>query len=248
MKNKTDIIAQMRAGFSALHSRLTAKKHVVALAALALVFALAALLPLNFVDNQSAGEKTDSYVARAALFAEYWSGEEGDYEIEKITEPSDVQLDFCSSRFDELVERCKVDRAKDTETKMEGSEYVIVRSNGVSIQLCRKWLQYSGDWNSWLDVCFDMNTGEVFYLYTNGECIYNSSEYSNVAPGSADAEELARLIADEMDFQLYYFDESLEPGASSTAVYLCDGSPLKLRLSVVYYEGRLFDVKIVCIE
>jgi len=247
VKNKTDILAQLRAGVGALRSKLTAKKHVMALTALALVFVLSALLPLHFIDNRTSGE-TDGYVARAALFAEYWSGEEGGYEIEKITEPSAAQLDFCSSRFDELVERCRVDRAKDTETKMEGSEYVIVRSDSVSLQLCRKWLQYSGDWNSWLDVCFDMSTGEVFYLYTNGECIYNSSEYSNVAPGSADAEELAHLIADEMDFQLYYFDESLEPGASSTAVYLCDGAPLKLELSVVYYEGRLFDVKIVCIE
>ena len=246
MKKLNDSIKLFRVGSSAIISKLTARRHVLPLLTLAVVFVAAAVIPLKFADrNSTIGE---NYAAKAQLFSDYWNNEDSRCVVEKIAEPNAVQIDFCNKRFGELVERCRVDKAEIGEAKMEGSEYVRLSDNGMTLELCRKWLQYSGDWNNWIDACFDANTGEVFYLYTNGECIYNSSEYSNVAPGSSDAGELARLIAEEMDMVLYHFDELLEPGASSTAIYLCGESPVKLELSIVYYEGRLFDVKIVCIK
>ena len=147
-----------------------------------------------------------------------------------------------------MLQQCRVDKAENPEIKMQGSEYVLLRSAEISVGLCRKWIQYSGDWNSWLDVCFDSQTGEVFYLYTNGECIYNSGEYADTAPGSADAYALAEIFADEMGLELYHYDEAGEAQGASTAIFLCGDTPVKLELSLVYYEGRLFDVKIVCIE
>lgn len=246
MKKTTDIIAQIPGGISALRNKLAARKPLLALAALGIVFVLAALIPLAFINNNAAEEL--NYALRAALFTEYWSSSEEGYTVQKITEPTAQELAFCTQRFGELVSDCRVDKAENTEIKMEGSEYVELRSTAALLRLCRKWIQYSGDWNSWLDVCFDMQTGEVFYLYSNGECIFNSGEYTDTSPGSADVQALAQTLASEMGMELYYFDEAGEDTASSTAVYLCQNTPLKIELSLVYYEGRLFDVKIVCVK
>lgn len=240
-------MTQLLAGFDALRVKLTGKKHIVSLGALFLIFVIAALLPLRFIDN-GGQNGSDSYAERVQLFAEYWHSGEENFTVEKITEPSVEQLEFCEKTFSALLAKCRVDKAKDTEVKMEGSEYVAVRSGAYELQLCRKWMQYSGDWNSWIDVCFDMNTGEVYYLYSNGECIFNSGEYANVAPGRANARELALYIADEMGAELYYFDEAADPAAASTAIYLFDGVPVKIEMSIVYYEGRLFDVRAVCVK
>lgn len=247
MKRNIDLLTQLLNGLDALRVKLAGKKHIVSLAVLFVIFVLAATVPLGFI-NSDIENVDDNYAVRAQLFADYWNNDERNCEIEKIAEPDAARLEFCESRFVDLIDLCRVDKANNIETKMEGSEYVRLIGKGTSLDLCRKWIQYSGDWNSWIDVCFDMNTGEVFYLYTSGECIYNSSEYTEVSPGNADAEELALFIADEMGLELYYFDTASESTASSTAVYLCGKTPIKIELSIVNYEGRLFSVKIVCVK
>lgn len=244
MKKKTDNTLDVPAVLGALRTKFTTKHHLLALIALGVVFLLAALIPLNFIDKADNGEYS-GFISRAELFAQYWSGDENGYLVEKIAEPTQQELDYCAERFEEVVSQCRVDRAKETEVKMDGSEYVELSSAGTSLRLCRKWLQYSGDWNSWIDVCFDMQTGEVYYLYTNGECIYNSGKYAGKAPGSANVQELAQIIAKQTGMELFHVDESDDSGAA-TAIFLHENTPVKFTLSLVYYEGRLFDVKIAC--
>ena len=110
----------------------------------------------------------------------------------------------------------------------------------------RKWVEWQGDWRNWLDVCFDADSGELYYLYLSSECLSSYSDYIGAVPAQFGAAYVAEILADEMDYELLYLDVPDDDANSIIASYLCGGSALRLRISCIYHESVLMDVKVCC--
>ena len=128
-----------------------------------LVFLLSALLPLLF---RKAPEEVLSPLnrsERAALFSAYWNG--GDESIKEPLTPSAETETRCRERMRQLTDICFQDE-QDWTVESEGSEYFTLSGEGGEARLCRSWLQCQGDWRNWLDVCFDAESGELYFSKT----------------------------------------------------------------------------------
>lgn len=217
----------------------------------AAVLVAAMLLPLAF---RTGGEQEPAgafgFSQRAALFADYWSGD-GETEAEPIEKPAKRDVEACRLRMQELVERYTLDRRLE-EAEPTGSTYVKVSGPSGELRLCRMWLQAQGDWQNWLDVCFDMDTGDVYYFYFSGECLFNGNDYLdglglNRLGESLDPEYAASQLSRAIGYDLQYLDWSGQAADSARAVFTAEGSAVCYELKCIYYDATLVDVKICCV-
>lgn len=205
----------------------------------------ALLLPLAFRASP-AGKKPEETLTldeRAALFAAWWyDGGGTDIEVEHIEPEENDAAGFCEERMEELIARCIDDRAfhmKDAE--VFGEESVRIEGEAGTLRLCRMWLQARGDWQNWLDVCFDADTGLLYYLYLSRECQNNQNLYTLAPEERPTAESIAESLARENDGALRRFLDGGDSGG--TALITCDGGSLCYTVGCVYYDA-LIDVRI----
>lgn len=204
---------------------------------------LAMLLPLAFRSGQVV-EGTYSLGERAALFADYWSGS-GGADWKKLDGPTKQQEKAGDELLTMLVDSYVPD-TRLTDPRSDGREYVSVSNDVCSIELCRMWMSAQGDWQNWLDVCFDLDTGDIYYLYLSSECLFNGNDYLHDQSVSLDAGTVADRIAERIGYDLRYLVWSGDPADTATAVYTSGGSFVSVDISCVYYEATLIDVKICC--
>ena len=153
-------------------------------------------------------------------------------------EPDEVVSAFCEEVMARLTARWIDDRALEM-PRPTGREFTTLRGrNGSRLTLCRMWLEAQGDWRNWMDVCFDADTGTVYYLYLSRECLTNLGRYTAGTPrpdAHAAAEELAGLAGG----RLRHF-------AGSTAVVECPDGVLCYDIGQVNYDA-LIDLRINCV-
>lgn len=213
--------------------------------AAAVCFLLAALLPLAFAGN---GEAPDylNRGERAAIFAAYWNGEQDSVSAERIDQPGKRDVESCEKRFAELLDKCTFDLVPG-EMQSSGSEYLTLTANeDDEISICRIWRQRQGDWRNWIDVCFDVDTGELYYLYLSSECLKNQSDYSDILPGELSAGFVAEYIDSMTDYKLINIDWSGRSGDDATAIFQINGSAIIVKISCVYHKSTLVDIKLTC--
>ena len=205
----------------------------------------ALLLPLAFraPPEEKKPEKSFALDERAALFAAWWYDDSDmELEVEHIEPEENDAAEFCGERMEELVARCIDDRAfrmKDAE--VFGEESVRVEGETGTLRLCRMWLQARGDWQNWLDVCFDADTGLIYYLYLSRECQSNQNLYTLAPEERPTAGSVARGLARECGGELRRF---LDDGAGGgTALINCEGGSLCYTVGCVYYDA-LIDIRI----
>ena len=225
------------------------KGKLVIAAGVCLFFLIVAmLLPLAFrrqaAPKDTAGETADELSAaeRAELFAVYWNdgAEESGLSVEHSAESDRHTSVFCENRMEELTARWIDDRAV-YETEPVGSDYTVISDERGTLRLCRMWLRSRGDWQNWLDVCFDADTGAVYYLYVSRECLNNVNRYRNGARPAA--EELAEELADFFGGSVREFRQGSDGG---TVLLRAGGGILCYEIGTVYYD-TLIDVRIDCI-
>ncbi|MCM1148958.1 MAG: hypothetical protein NC319_02570 [Butyricicoccus sp.] len=213
----------------------------------AAVFVVSALVPLLFRGGETAGPESTGLSAgdRAGIFAAYWNGVGEGFQVGQIGEPKNDELERCSARMDEISLMCLVDRSSG-DVRSEGSEYVSVSRGEEEIRLCRMWLEVQGDWRSWLDVCFDMDTGDVYYFYLSADCLTNPGKYLTLIPDGMDADRIAAHLSQERGYELLHLSRD---GADEavTAIYNAEGSAVCMSISCVCYTPALIDVKICCV-
>ena len=205
---------------------------------------LALLLPLAFRTSSAppepaAGERAGE--ARAQLFAAWWFPEEGAEgpETEKLDAPGEATIRFCGERMRTLVAACLPDEGF-TYDAPTGSEYTLLRGEETEVRVCRMWLQVQGDWQNWLDVCFDADSGAVYYLYASRALLRNDDRYgADARPG---AEGVAAALAEDLGGTLRLFTPA-EGGGS--AVITAGEDTLCYRIDCVSYD-RLVDLKLRC--
>ncbi len=213
----------------------------------AAVFVVSALVPLLFRGGEAARPQKDGLSAgdRAAVFAAYWNGPDEDCQVSIIGEPKKDELERCSARMDEISLMCLADKSSG-DVKSEGSEYVSVSRGGDEIRLCRMWLEVQDDWRSWLDVCFDMDTGDVYYFYLSADCLTNPGKYLTLIPDGMDADRIAAHLAREKGYELLHLSRD-DADEVVTAIYNAEGSAVCMSISCVCYKSALIDVKICCV-
>lgn len=211
-----------------------------------LVFIASALFPLCFKDSAEFAEQTLSLGARAVIFADYWNTDSRKAIAEKITDTEAMQEKYCKQRMNEILTRCNID-SKSGYTEYSGAEYLTVTTEDGSINICRMWIQRQGDWRNWTDVCFDIDTGDIYYLYTSSECVTRPESYAESVPKDIDAEYLANVIGEELGYDILNFDWSGSMADTARVIYRSGGNVLSIDISCIFYEASLLDIKIMCI-
>ena len=216
----------------------------VGLACLALLI-VALLLPLAFraPAEERKPEGTLTLDQKTELFADWWyGGGELDYDVEHVEPEENDAAGFCMERMEELTARCIDDRGfRMEEAEVTGEEYVDIESEAGTLRLCRMWLQARGDWQNWLDVCFDADTGLIYYFYLSRECQTNQDRYILPTEERPTAESVAEGLARKSEGELRRF---LDDGAGGgTALITCGDGSLCYTVSCVYYDA-LIDIRI----
>ena len=215
----------------------------IALVAVAVITAM--LLPLAFRSAPAGEISADGLTLeqRCLLFADYWAaGGEGSYTVTKPDPVPRTMRERCETVMRTVIAR-SIDDAGLTDFSPTGSEYTTVTdSAGRELRLCRMWLERRGDWQNWLDVCFDADTGELYYYYLSRECLTNRQNYPSPSEG-ADATQIAEMLAADNGWTLRYIAREGDSGA--TAIFGSGGGTLCYQISCRMYDS-LIDIKLTC--
>ena len=220
------------------------KKLLISVCAVALVVIVAMLLPLAFRTSPEEPVEPISMdlEERSQMFASYWNAgaEAGGFTVEKPDPVPKKMKETCETVMRTLIARSIDDHAL-SDPAPTGTEYTVVSdADGRELRLCRMWLERRGDWQNWLDVCMDAETGELYYYYLSRECLTNRKNYA--PPEQTRAEQIAELLATENGWTLRWLAD--EDGAAA-AVYSTPGGTLCYEISCRVYDA-LIDVKLAC--
>ena len=219
-------------------------KLLISICAVGLVLVAAMLLPLAFrTEPGSVPEKSEMTLEdRTLMFTEYWTrgAEESGFTVEKPDPVPRRMKETCETVMRTVIARSIDDHALEDLTPT-GSEYTVISDGaGRELRLCRMWLEKRGDWQNWLDVCMDAETGELYYFYLSRECLTNRKNYP--AAEATDAEEIAAQMATENGWTLRYV--TVEDGGGA-AVFSAQGGTLCYEISCRVYDA-LIDIRISC--
>ena len=210
------------------------------------MLAVAALLPLAFrslPENGASEEEAEGNTAlelKSALFVDFWNGGGEDVGIEKIEHPGTKTVAFCRETMDGLAAEYIDDRGLNALTPT-GSEYTLVSRGRTELHLCRMWLQARGDWQNWMDVCFDSETGELYYFYVSRECLTNGSLYDIKKPS---VRETADWLAERWNCTVRYVQP--DAGGKGTAILNAGSGTIGFEISCISYDA-LVDIRISCV-
>ncbi len=205
-----------------------------------LVFLTSCFLPLAFRGDNFISDDFDTG-KRAAMFVKYQSGDKTIRE--KVNnKPNSADIKFCQDIFDEIIGYGILDEAP-RKTVTEGYSFVNISTGETSMRLCRMWLQDKGDWNNWIDVYIDVDTGFVYYLYISSIC-ENSKNYHSAVEGELNAKSVASTIAKETGYDLKIVNWSGKAEDTAAAYMASNGEALIWNINCSYYDATMLDIKI----
>lgn len=226
-----------------LHLNNDRARLLISICAVALVVVAAMLLPLAFRPAPAGEESVPGMTLeeRTQMFAEYWSlGAEASGFT--VTKPDPVPRRM--KETSEAVIRTFIARSIDDkgleDLSPTGTEFTAVSDGEREIHVCRMWLEKRGDWQNWLDICFDADTGELYYYYLSRALLTNRQLYQQE---KADAAAVAEKLAEDNGWTLRYLSEGSDGAA--TALYSAPGGTLCYDVSCRVYDA-LIDVKLNC--
>ena len=219
-------------------------KLLLSIGAVVLVLIAAMLLPLAFRTAPGGEEPAAALTLeeRTRMFADYWTlgAEAAGFNVTKPDPVPRKMKETCETVMRTLIARSIDDQGLEDLTPT-GSEYTVVTDGeGREIQLCRMWLEKRGDWQNWMDVCFDADSGELYYYYLSRECLTNRKLYERP---DLDAEGIAASLAEDYGWTLRYLAEEADGGAA--ALYSSAGGTLCYAISCRVYDA-LIDIKLCC--
>lgn len=217
---------------------------LIGFGAAAVVLVAAMLLPLAFRTSPAPEELPGALTLeeRTLLFADYWlrGASEGDFTVGRPDPVPRRMQETCETVMRTLIARCVGDEGL-TDLSPTGTEYTVVTDgDGREVRLCRMWLEKRGDWQNWLDVCMDAETGELYYFYLSRECLTNRQKYP--MPEKHDAAAVAEILAAERGWTLRHLTDV---DGETTAVYSTPGGTVCFKISCRVYDA-LVDVKLTC--
>ena len=221
-------------------------KLLFSVSAMGLLIVAAMLVPLGFRNVQEP-ENSPEPVAlgqEQKLFADYWilGPEKSGVTVAKLETVNAQTKSSCEMAMASLVARCLDDRELDY-SQPTGSEYTRISNEaGEELFLCRMWLEATGDWQNWMDVCMNAETGEIYYLYLSRECLRNQHLYAD-GTTLPDAEFIANTIAAEYGWTLRWLGGEAEGGTA--AVFTGDEGTVCYQIDCKAFD-TLIDIKLCC--
>ena len=221
------------------------KQLLLSAGAVGLCLVLAAVFPLLFrTQPQPRAETPSEYGSvlehKIALFQDFWAnGGAAAAETQSIIPDREMET-FCEERMRAIVAR-GVDDRELSYTMPTGREYTLVSDDTGAVRLCRMWLQARGDWQNWVDACFDAETGRIYYLYISRECLTNRGLYAGTERGTA--ESVANALAEAGGGTLRHFNGDNRDG---TALVESESGLICYEIKCNWYDA-LIDVRIICV-
>jgi hypothetical protein len=221
-------------------------KLIASVAGVVAVVLLAMLLPLAFRGDPAGAAPAAEMTLeqRVRLFADYWNygAEAAGLTVAKPDPVPSRMKETCETVMRTLIARSIDDRGLEDLTPT-GSEYTVVSDGaGREVHICRMWLEKRGDWQNWMDVCFDADTGELYYYYLSRECLTNRKLYQR--EDIPDAESIAETLAEDNGWTLRYLSREADGGAA--AIYAGpEDATLCYQISCRWYDA-LVDIKLCC--
>ena len=217
------------------------------LGAALLAFLFAALVPLAFYSGIQEDAQSRIFWEKASIFDAYWNHDGENCDVERLGSLDRETMEACSQRCEELVQQYVPDQRRYS-TGDTGMEYFsVTRQEEEPLRLFRMWREFRGDWRNWFDVCFDIDGGQVYYIYVSAQCQDNYEEYANALPAGMDAETLAESLAEEVGYRIEHFSWSGKPEDTALAVLSGEGGVVCVEIGFRYYESSMLDLKICCV-
>ena len=129
-------------------------------------------------------------------------------------------------------------------TVTEGCSFVDISDGEKKMRLCRMWLQDKGDWNNWLDVYIDVDTGFIYYLYISSICVDNAQKYYSAIDGEMNSKTVASMISKETGYELKLVSWSGKNEDTAMAYMASNGEALMWNINCSYYATSMLDIKI----
>ena len=216
---------------------------IYSISAVGAILLIAMLLPLAFrSDPEALPEQSGAVTDKAALFAQFWNDAGEGVSAEKQESVSAERSRFCEQFMRDLIGRC-IDDAGLERPEPSGSEYTLLRDgSGGELNLCRMWLEARGDWQNWLDVCFDSESGELYYFYLSREAL-NGDPDANAALSGLTAESLAAALAEESGWTLRHVGSGAD--GSVLAVFGSENGSRCFEIAC-RVSGTLADIRLCC--
>ena len=225
--------------------RWNEKMRMIVLAALTgaiLLFAM--LFPLAFRQKAEAEPVAEPLAldARSALFAAYWEAGEGQdgFLAETPFLPDKAFSARCDALMAEIISVCIAD-VKVTDLSPTGRDYITLTDGEADVNVCRMWLEREGDWRNWLDVCFDVDSGEIYYLYLSCEKLAEDAVYDGYVK-TLEAK-LGELLQKQAQGTLRY--RHVEGENAEIAVISGSNGTVCYRIGGMIYD-KFIDVKLNC--
>lgn len=220
-------------------------KMLLAAALSGAVLLIAIFLPLAFLTLQPDGNADADVEQKAAIFAAYWYAAEGENPVffENVSVPDRETVVRCEEKMKGIVSQWIYDASVEYSAP-SGSEYTRLESGNGEMTLCRMWLETQGDWRNWLDVCFDAESGTLYYFYLSRECLRAQEIYGDNSGLSAEV--VAQRLAELLEGKVRYFSAPDESG-TCTALISVPGGTLCYSINCRAYD-RLIDIRINCEE
>ncbi len=213
-------------------------KVILSVSFAAAVLLAAMLLPLAFRPDSEGGAL--SAQQRTEMFLSCWEDDSEGLEVIKLSDTQRDDEQRCLESFSRLAGMYLPDRAIE-HTTPTGSEYVVLRGKTGELKLCRMWLSEKGDWQNWIDMYINAETGELYYLYASCQCLKHGRDYADAFDGGLSAEKAAEIAAD-------YGGESLklsaEGGDAYRAFFLKDGDIICREARCEYYAGTVLELSL----
>ena len=216
-------------------------KLIIYASSAAAVFVFCCLFPLAFRGEIVTDGLFDT-AARAEMFSRYME-KDGEIRIKLDEKPEKVDQKFCDKIFDDIYGQCILDK-KSGKVMDEGQEFINITDGKNSMRLCRMWVQDQGDWNDWLDIYIDVDTGFIYYLYVSSVCISNSSQYLDSVPADTGSKSIADIICAKTGFAAEAFNWSGKPEDTATVITYSAGDAIIWKINCIVYPSSMIDIKI----
>ncbi len=236
--------------------------HFLALLGTALVLGLCAWLPSLFSGELPAGPQEPdgaqgdgtlisgenlSESEHRRLWCSYRFGteEEGYRTVQMNAETIEGEkINASLDALEELIRSFQIDGAENIEIAATGQEYILYSDpDGRCILMLHYYRQWTGDWRNWMELYLDVDTLEVYYIYTSSACLQNNDQYIGVVDTDMDVGDAVTAFGELFDMEPKSLSWSGDPEDYATAQYVSGDDVLTARVDWKYAEKYLYDIR-----
>ena len=114
---------------------------------------------------------------------------------------------------------------------------------GAKLPVIRMFLQWQVNWNNWIDVYIDGDSGKILYLYASGSCINQVKTDETALVPSLDL--IASVFSEHSGYKQLGSERSTNPDENAINVLFTDGTANEeYKINLIYYPGTMYDLKI----